>query len=434
MNQLFQDFSESNLNEWKQRLAKDLKGISFEDLSATDRNGITIAPFYTAENGTQKDTRFFASEWNICSRIIVTDATQANKTALKELAGGANALCFVIRDQVDYTLLLKDIDWQIIHIRFEYTGNNEAGENELKQLPSADLSRATFVYDPIGKGISTGITSEPDGEQLAAIVAHTGSITVCGTVYQNAGLNSSTELSYLLAHVNEYLNLLHRHDALKHIKQVNVSLACGTNFFEEIAKMRALRSLLESLAAEYGIEAAIYLHAETSDMYRSPFDAYSNMLRDTIAGMAAVLGGCSALSIHGFDQNSETQSAELSARMSRNQQLIFKEESYLNQVADISAGSFYLDELTEILADKAWTLFHDQEQQGGFLAALKDGSIAATVHTQQSGLLNEYKEGRRVLIGVNKYPNPDDKPHPVPATAGNGLFPLLNIPQALMQS
>lgn len=431
---LFNEFPESSLEKWKERLAKDLKGIKFEDLSTTDRNGLPVFPFYTAENGRQLPSRFVHSDWNICSRIVVADAAAANRIALKELQGGANALCFVLTEPVIFSILLNNIDTSIIQLRLEYQY-----KQAIVDYPDAgNPSLCTPVIDPIAIAITNGQIATDFSENLVQSVRMSKCLTIAGTRYQNSGATSSYEIACVLAHTNEYLNLLHQTGVLEQVHQINVSVAVGTFFFEEIAKLRALRANLESLIDEYGLSAEIYLHVESSDIYRAAFDVHSNLLRDSIAGMAAVIGGCNALSLHPFD-GANASGSDLPARMSRNQQLIFKEESYLNQVADMAAGSFYLDELSDQLADKSWEAFHLIEEAGGFLAGISSGRIPAIIASQREQLLAAYRSGEKVLIGVNKYPNPADPP-PVSDRSDcvrpeePALIPLLNLPAILAQS
>lgn len=431
-NSLFNEFPDSSLEQWKERLAKDLKGIGFDDLSTVDRNGLPIFPFYTGENGRQLPARFAHQDWNICSRIKVTEPSLANAQALKELKGGANALCFVLSAPVDYEVLLKDIDTDIIHLRLEFDFDNA----RIDYPGAGNPERCTPVVDPISRSMKQGNIPADYSHDLLSAVKTGKCLSIDGAAYQNAGASTSYEIACVLAHTNEYLNLLHRESALETVQQLNVRVATGTLFFEEIAKLRALRSNLESLLSEYDMQADIYLHVESSDLYRSAFDVHSNLLRDSIAGMAAVIGGCNGLSLHPFDAMA-SGSSELSSRMSRNQQLIFKEESYLNRVADMAAGSFYLDELTDRLADISWEMFHQMEASGGFIAGLSDGSIPDTIAQQADALIAAYRSGEKVLIGVNKYPNPTDPPKAVEKTSSSAPAPLIaaiHIPEILTGS
>ncbi len=109
--------------------------------------------------------------------------------------------------------------------------------------------------------------------------------------------------------------------------------------------------------------------------------------------------------------------------MSRNQQLIFRDESYLDKVADVAAGSYYLETLTVQIAEQAWKQFQDIEQDGGLIASFDKGILKNELEGQAALWIQEYKEGKRVLIGVNKYPNAADKPvaGAPPVTEGPGI-------------
>ena len=150
----------------------------------------------------------------------------------------------------------------------------------------------------------------------------------------------------------------------------------------------------------------------------------------SISGMAAVIGNCDSLSIHHF--NNKEEDNKLATRMSRNQQLIFKEESYLDKVNDISNGSYYIETLTNELATKAWEEFKTIEKEGGFIASVLNGNIKAKIEEQAFNLVNEYKEGKRTLIGVNKFPNANDKPEKLADTSKNKGINKLSLTVALV--
>ncbi|MDI9320486.1 MAG: methylmalonyl-CoA mutase family protein [Phycisphaerales bacterium] len=408
MNALFEEFSAANAASWKERLAKDLKGISFEQLSLKDRNGATIHPFYTAEDQSKISTALFShQDWVICSRIEVSDEKQANAKALAELQSGASGLCFVIKGATDLDTLLADIQLAHIHCQFLVAYNRQAFYKQWSAYQSAHALEKADVWliaDPIAEGLASGDWAIPKADWLSM---QGNSLCVDALCYQNAGANSSYQLACSIAQANEYLHWLEEAGKLAPIHKVFMSIAVGTDFFEEIAKTRALRILIQNLLDAYGCKATIHLHLETSNTYRSAYDAYNNLLRDSIAGMAAVLGGCDSLLIHPFDAYKKDPS-DLSNRMSRNQQLIFKEEAYFNQIADAASGSFYIEQLTEQLATQAWTLFQDIEKSEGIIATAKQ--IKENIERQAATWIEEYKSGKRILIGVNKYVNATDAP------------------------
>jgi methylmalonyl-CoA mutase len=442
MEQLFTDFNIADAQAWKARLEKDLKGVTFEQLSVTDRNGITIHPFYTNEDITAtKEPVTTQPDWSICAAVKVTDAKAANVQALTELNNGASGLYFYIEQDVDLSILLQDIELPYIYSCFVLNSNVVSFSEKLQQYISDkgwDASEMDLFlsYDFIGKYLQTGSWKDSQIEDIKSFLSFVGknvyNICVDATLFQNAGANTTYELAYALAMVNEYLHLLEEDNKMGSLKKINISLATDTSFFEQIAKLRAFRKLLPLIFEQYNISPAIHLHVETSNTYRSPFDSYSNLLRDTIAGMAGVIGGCDSLYIHPFNETL-VEPTDFSRRMSRNQQLIFKEESYLDKVADAAAGSYYLETLTEQLAQQAWSSFKEIEKDGGLLAAFEKGIIQSTIAEQAQQLVRDYKDGKRVLIGVNKFVNAKDEPNPIQPKGSNtkGLKPLLLSDQIL---
>ncbi len=411
MEKLFTEFTATDANAWKARLEKDLKGITFEQLSGSDRNGITIHPFYTAQDHTDGAPVTTQADWSIVSTIQVSDVATANKKALHELNNGASGLHFVIDEDVDVASLLQDIELPYIYSLFQI------GER------AANFSNALHTYcEAKGWNIAEmdcfveqdSIASYLSGASANKSINSHATIAVNAGIYLNAGANSSYELACTLAHVNEYLHQAKENNALSAINSIHISTTTDTAFFEQIAKLRALRTLLALVLEQYNITPKIHVHVTTSNTYRSPFDSYSNLLRDSVAGMAAVIGGCDSLYIPPFDAAVKDEN-EFSSRMSRNQQLIFKEESYFNKVADAAAGSYYIETLTEQIATQAWQHFQAIEQAGGLISAFEKGIIQKEIETQAQQLIQEYKDGKRVLIGVNKFVNATDEPKPFTA-------------------
>jgi len=418
MNHLFNEFKPASASDWKARLEKDLKGITFEALSVTDRNGITVRPFYTKEDiHVEYDTATTGPDWSICETIVAEDGVTANKQALEALNNGASGIRFVIKNEIEIAALLQNIELAYIYCYFK-TNRPATFVSRLqdylqtKNLQLKELSCFTS-NDFIGSYLETGECNK-EAETAALLSAFDATKQLCldATLFQNACANSVTELGYILAQVNEYLHILDENNKISQLQKIHISVATDTNFYEQIAKLRALRNTLQLLLEQYGLNnIQLHLHVETSNIYRSSFDSYSNLLRDTIAGMAGVLGGCDSLYIHPFDETLHA-ATDFSKRMSRNQQLIFKEESYLDKVADVAAGSYYLETLTEQLAGNAWNAFKQTEIAGGLIASYENGTLKQTIETQAQQLILEYKEGKRVLIGVNKFINATDKPEP----------------------
>lgn len=441
MQKLFTEFSPIDADTWKKKIESDLKGIEFDSLIKQNRNGIKIKPFYSAADIAGKESIVPpASSWDICTNIFVTNEADANKLALEDLQNGASALKFIINSKLDVAKLLKDISIQHIYLQFEVNNQIDEFLFELNAyLISQKLNWADLNVSVVNDELSYLVQHNSFRMDEAAFknnflnvlkASNNKAFSVDATIYNNAGSNSVSELASTVAQVNEYLNLLAEQNKLSEIAQLTINVAVDTNFFEQIAKLRALRNLVNLLLEQYNSNATLHLHVETSDVYRSAFDSYSNLLRDSISGMAAVIGNCESLSIHHF--NNKSEDSKLATRMSRNQQLIFKEESYLDKVNDISNGSYYIETLTNELATKAWEEFKQIEKNGGFIASVLIGNIKAKIEEQAFNLVNEYKEGKRTLIGVNKFPNSNDKPEKLAETPKNKGINKLSLTAALV--
>jgi len=209
------------------------------------------------------------------------------------------------------------------------------------------------------------------------------------------------ELAMVFAMLTEYL------EAFKgKIPSADIVVKVGVNadYFVQIAKHRAIRRLWKVFQKEYGIDNHLHLIVETSLTTKSVSDSYNNLLRSTVEAMAAVAGGCNELILTNFDVFFAKEN-ELSERMTINQQLILKEESYLDKMADISCGSFYIETLTDNLANKALEQFKKIEEQGGFFEALNSQNISKEISEQSNHQAALVKNSERILIGVNKFRN-----------------------------
>ncbi len=439
MDELLKDFLLATAADWKARLEKDLKGITFDQLSLTDRNGITIRPFYNREDiAVPPEPIVTQPGWNICAQIKVSDAVTANKRALYELNNGASGICFMLEEDIDAEALLQEIELPYIYTCFRLSRHLPTFIRSLQSYAtqkgwSWKEMESFIAFDYIAGYIQEGhwqTDKEQDQQSFEAFLEATrGMHNLCidSALFQNAGATATYELAAALAQVNEYLNQPEVRQQLRQAKKIHITLAAGTAFFEQIAQLRAFRNLLHLLLEQYNVQPAIHLHIETGNIYRSPFDSYSNLLRDTIAAMAGVLGDCNSLYIRSFNETLK-EADDFSRRMSRNQQLIFKEESYLDKVADVAAGSYYIETLTDQIAEKAWQQFKEIEAAGGLIAAFEKGIIGESIGQQAAQLIQEYKEGKRVLIGVNKFPNPKDEPKTTGReTSSNGGLQQLSL-------
>jgi methylmalonyl-CoA mutase len=240
--------------------------------------------------------------------------------------------------------------------------------------------------------------------------------TICvhSRAWHEAGGNAVQELAFTLATAVEYLRELHSRglDVNVAAPRIRFAITVGTNFFAELAKLRALRMLwAPAVAALGGNEDAqrLTLHLRTSLWNKTARDPHNNILRATVEAFAGALGGCDSMQVGAFDEIIRPP-GELSQRLARNTQLILQKECHLNHVIDPAGGSWYVESLTSDLARRAWALFQEVEKFGGMAAALHaqfpQNAVAATAAEK----IKAVQEGRSTIVGVNKYANPGETP------------------------
>jgi methylmalonyl-CoA mutase len=401
---ILQDFEMVESKAWKERLEKDLKGITFEQLVKTDSNDLKVAPFYTADTALEYTPSFNHSDWGIVERIVVNEEKEANSLALHALNCGANVLQFVIaQEQVNWERLLNDV--QVNFIKIQLRGNVKAWKASLDAFISQNSINASAVEIQ-----QDDIYSILIGKAAKWETAAVADLFINGEHYFNAGASSSHQLAFLFAQLQEKLSRLTESELTK-IRSVVVSVSVGTLFFEEIAKLRALRKGIALIIAAYNLpQNAIRIDVVSGTLYKSKADIYSNLLRDTIAGLAAVMGGCDNLCILPFDEKDNRGNERFSYRMAINQQLLMKEESYLDKIADVGNGSYFLEQRTQDLGTAAWEYFKLMEQAGGFKAYFESNKLQEQILKDAQALVEDYKSGTKIWIGVNKYPNTRDAP------------------------
>lgn len=404
MHKLFTEFNTTTAQQWKDQLIKDLKGIDFETLVWKTNAGLAVQPFYTAEqNATTKPHLVFShNDWAICEYIVVTDEKIANAEALNALSNGASGLVFVINQKIDSAVLLKGI--LVEHIYTLFKVSSEFVEELQNTLKSVDKHNHCFIdADVISQFANSGnwISSQ---EKDLETQKQNSTLVVDGRLYQEAGANIINELACSLSHLNDYLAFHSENNSLQQLKKVHISVSVGGDFFMEIAKLRALRNLINFLTQQYHLKLEVHIHGQTTSINKSAIDSYTNMLRSTTEAMSASIGGCDSIVVLPFD-HLFNPSSDFSKRMARNQQLILKEESYLNKVADMAAGSYYIENLTATLCEKAWQQFKVIEANGGFIESLKSNFIQDLITKDAEILINQVKEGKLVLVGVNKFQN-----------------------------
>jgi len=441
---LFSEFPPVTTQQWMERITADLKGADFEKKLVWKTNeGFQVKPFYRAEDlegiqltdslpgefpyvrGTKID-----NNWLVSQNIDVTDPKQANEKALDILNKGVDSLCFIWHGDLisagNLDLLLKGICLECIEINFRSCSTEAAKVAGLLadyvKANNLDASKimGSVNYDPFKRMLTKGFDAENAAITEAMKVAFEAAVLlpkfrVFGAnpyLFNNVGAYCAQELGFGLAYGNEFLTLASEAGlSVKEVaKKVKFNFGVGSNYFMEIAKFRAARLLWAQIVNAYLNEddcksaAKMRIHASTSEFNQSVYDAYVNLLRSQTEAMSASIAGVDSMTVVPFDAAFQ-QSDDFSERIARNQQLLLKEESHLDQIVDASAGSYYIENLTAALAEEAWKIFLAVDEKGGFLAAIREGFVQAEVNASNKKRLNDVSNRREILLGTNQYPN-----------------------------
>ena len=404
---LFNEFVGTSSAAWKQKIQADLKGADYnETLLWKTNEGITVKPFYAKEDRTNTPISIPKKGFYICQTIFIDNEKIANSLAIDAIKRGATSLQFVAKKSFNYHLLLKHIDLNsiIIYFKFEFLPSEF-----LIELSAFTNAQSTFFQlDIIGNLAEKGnwfINLKEDFKQLDAIIKTTKNcISVSGDLYQNAGATIVQQLAYTLAHANEYLHKYGKEVTDK----IHFTFSTGSNYFFEIAKLRAFRILWETLLNEYDIKnSEAHLFTQPSLRNKTLYDYNVNMLRTTSEYMSAILGGSNTVSTIPYDAMYH-KSNEFGERIARNQLLILQQESYLQEAQNFADGTYYIESITQQLAEKALTLFKKIEKGGGFLKQLKAGVIQKKIAESVAKEEEDFDAKKIILLGTNMQTNMND--------------------------
>lgn len=445
---LFEKFPPVSTEKWMEKITADLKGADFiKKMVWKTREGLEVMPFYRQEDLEKlsfrnslpgefpfvRGDRVNHNTWLIRQDIVVTDYKEANKKALDILMKGVTSLGFIINDPEtvsveNITVLLKDIHCESVELNFMVAGKARellAALLSLMWTLETNLSEvhASIGADPLGRLLANGklcVSVDEGLDYLAALVKESSAlpdmrcIIPDGTLFSNAGAGVVSELAFTLSLANEYMAAMTSRGISADIaaSKIKFNFGIGADFFPECAKLRAARMLWALIVKGYGIKhdsnALMQIHSVTGRWNKTLFDPYVNMLRTQTEAMSAVIGGADSVTVEPFDTTFKAPD-EFSERIARNQQLLLMEESHLDKVADPSAGSYYIEKLTSLIAHQAWTQFLEIENEGGFLAAAKKGIIQKKISESASVRLGDVEKRREIILGSNQYPNFTEK-------------------------
>lgn len=410
---LFSEFGPISSKQWKQQIQFELKGADYNETVLWDTpEDIRVKPFYhTDDNESKLIVNTKATQFRICQNIFVYDLEKSIARAKDSIARGAESLRFTIEDEkADVVRLLENLPLETISVSFNLSFLSIDFVKKIDEIAKGKNARIFVNLDPVGQLAKEGNwfkTAEKDNfETINLLIKETTNInlvSVNAALYQNAGANMVQQIAYALAHGNEYFN------RLTEIRQPIVfEIAVGTNYFFEIAKLRALRLLFKMIAKEYGHQTDCHLFVTPTKRNKTIYDYNVNMLRTTTECMSAILGGADTIANLPYDALYHKDN-EFGDRISRNQLLVLKHESYFDKVDNPSDGSYYIESLTQQLAEKALALFKDIEANGGFLKQLGDGTIKRKIQESADKEQELFDAGKEILLGTNKYPNKADR-------------------------
>ena len=398
---LFTEFTAPTTQEWLDKIEVDLKGADFQKRLVWRTNeGFNVQPFYRREDlanlktpdalpgefpfvrGNKKDSNV----WYVRQNIEVTDAKEANKKALDILNKGIDSLGFKLKgDMVSketVEALLDGIYCDCIEVNFATCPRHAV---ELAEILVAYFAEKGYDKEKVVGSI--------EFDPMAKMVMKGKDVTAWGNEYLQQLTDAGVDVDLAA-------------------KSIKFNMGVSENYFMEIAKFRAARLLWAQIVKQYEPKnddsCQMCVNATTSTYNQTLFDSYVNLLRSQTEAMSAALGSVHSMVVTPFDAPYE-EATDFSERIARNQQLIIKEESHFDRIVDPGAGSYYIEHLTDALATEAWKIFLKVEEEGGFLAAVKAGTIQDDINATNVKRHGDAAKRKEFLLGTNQFPNFTEK-------------------------
>ena len=442
-NKLFTEFPPVSTEKWEEVINKDLKGADYDKkLVWHTIEGFNVKPYYRAENlegldylesnpGQVPFTRGHQTNgnvWEVRQDIHVSNLAEANRIALDAVERGATSLGLCakgVQTVDDLAVLLKGIYINAVSINFmcsqdylqllklyvEFAKKNGYDPKELCGSTDFDMFRFALKHGKFHRGEDGDLQMAKELVEYAhEALPKFRVLTVGSNVLHNAGANIVQELGFGLAAANELVARLTDMGCKAHrvASRIELSVGVGSTYFMEIAKIRAARLLWSKIVEQYKPECdcayKLFINATTSRWNQSVYDPYVNMLRSTTEAMSSAVAGADSISVLPFD-NAYKEADDFGYRIARNQQLLLKEESYLDKIVDPAAGSYYIENLTNEIAKGAWEHFLKVEAAGGYCKALRAGMVQDEVMETARKRDLDIAMRKTTILGTNQYPN-----------------------------
>ncbi|MBU8904988.1 acyl-CoA mutase large subunit family protein [Desertibacillus haloalkaliphilus] len=462
----FWEFPIPTYEEWRKVTEKSLKGASFEKKLITKTyEGIDLQPMYRDEDLPDQEnlsqlpghrpytrgTQVTEKAWEVAQEIAVSTPIAFNEVSRHDLSKGQTVLNIRLdkvtragknanEDQenvgvdglsvstlADVKQALSNIDLGSVPVHID------SGEVSVPilTLVAAYLQeqkvkevKGCIGMDPIAELVSTGSLSydlDTAYDLMADVTAwakqqapELQTILVKGHPYHDGGGSAVEEVAYALATATEYVAALQERgmDVNDIAPRIRFSFSIGSDYFIEVAKLRAARTLWSTIVKAFvGNKEAqkMIIHGRTSAWTKTVYDPYVNMLRGTSEAFAAAVGGVDSLHVSPFDEPIQKSTA-FSRRIARNTQIILQQEAHITKTADPAGGSWYVEVLTDELANKIWSVFQDIEATGGIIQALQSGQPQAKVAEVREKRAKNIEHRKDKFVGTNMYANMTEKP------------------------
>ncbi len=464
-------FSQHTPEQWREVVETQLKGAPFEKLVKKSYEGIDIKPLYTDEDTADLDhvdampgsspyvrgvriSGHTIEPWDIAQAIPYPDAGEFNKAVLKDLMRGQTALNLPLDSAFQNGLDPKEAGREKVGKGGVSVYNPEDMEKALdrvmlehlnvlidpgtsaiafmgmidsflkKQGASSGILKGAIFFDPLGKLAVEGeipLSIEDAWKEMASLIAwakqnapNLKTLGVSGFPYHNGGGHAVQELAFAIATAVEYIRELTKLGLSVDdvASSIMFGFSVGSDFFMEIAKMRAARLVWENVVEAFGgnaESAKLNMHLRTSSWNKTKYDPFVNMLRVTTEAFSGICGGCDSMHVTPFDEPFGLPS-EFSRRIAKNVHIVLKEECHFDKVIDPAGGSWYVEAITDQVAKKSWELFQEVEKMGGMVQALTEGFCQNQVAETAKARAKNIATRKDVFVGTNKYVNLYEKP------------------------
>lgn len=423
MSNFFSAFDKSSLSEWKDQIIKDLKGKEHSILEFNDSiEELDYKAYYHQDEINpsneapgnfpyKRGLKTTDNNWLNAALITVEDDSKANTEALDNLMKGADLLVFsTSQTNCDWNKVLSGVKFEFIKAQFNVPSTNDY--KAIKEVVKDHIDNISFNFDLL--------SNDSNENTLSDLIAQNREtqhpvLLINGFKVQQIGATTWQEIAFCLNVGHEYLLKLMTAGMTtdEASAMVHFHLGVGSNYFNEIAKLRALRQLWSKLIEAYNPNhkctyncAITAVIGHTNKSLRDP---YTNLLRQTTEVMSASNGADNILVLP-YDLYSTEGASEISKRTALNISLVLKEESYLDKVIDPTGGSYTVEKLTELIAEKAWTYFQSIETNGGLFVESALESFTDAIKSKRNERIEAFQSGQITGIGMNKYPDPNEKP------------------------